>query len=264
MKRLFSILAAVFLASPVVAETTEVDLELSLLVDVSRSMSQRELEIQRQGYAAALRSDVVFAAVQSGLLQRIALNYVEWAGVQRVVVDWTLIQSREDLHAFADAIEMTVTSGMRRTSISEALYFGAHSIASNEFEGLRKVIDISGDGPNNQGRPVLEARDDVTAQRIVINGLPLMTDEGLGNFWTIDDLDAYYTSCVIGGAGSFMLPVFDWTDFPDAVRRKLVMEIALRPEVETIRRVQYRQPEPYDCLIGEKMWRQWRMDMYNP
>ena len=237
------------------ADTIEVDLELVLLVDVSRSMTERELEIQRQGYAAALRSKEVFGAVQSGLLQRIALTYVEWAGAQEVIVDWTLIETRDDLEGFADALSVRFDPALRRTSISEALLFGAAMIKDNEFEGLRRVIDVSGDGPNNQGRPVVPARDAVLAQSIAINGLPLMTREGLGSQWHLDDLDAYYENCVIGGPGSFVIPVLDWQDFADAVRRKLVLEIASRPWTEPPR-VHKISSSSYDCLIGEKRWEQ--------
>jgi hypothetical protein len=246
---------------------SEVDLELVLLVDVSRSMTPRELEIQRQGYVAALRSDEVFAAIRGGLLQTIALTYIEWAGGQRVAVDWTLIQSRDDLTEFANAIEMTATGSQRRTSISGALATGGWAIENNAYTGLRRVIDISGDGPNNQGRMVTEARDEVVAKRIVINGLPLMTEEGMGDQWHLEDLDVYYQNCVIGGPGAFILPVYGWTDFPEAVRRKLVLEIAGRmpspqelPAPERLIRTQYAQAEAYDCEIGEKIWAQRRMD----
>ncbi len=179
-------------ATPFASEKTEVDLELALLVDVSRSMNERELEIQRQGYAAALMSDEVFAAVQSGPLQRVALTYVEWAGTQDVVVEWKLLETRTDLDDFASVLTTRFDPALRRTSISEALIFGARMIEGNEFEGLRKVIDVSGDGPNNQGRPVLQAREAVLSKSITLNGLPLMTREGMGSQWHLDDLDVYY------------------------------------------------------------------------
>jgi len=177
------------LTGPALPDTIEVDLELVLLVDVSRSMTERELEIQRQGYAAALLSDEVFAAVQSGLLQRVALTYIEWAGTQEVIVDWRLLETREDLLEFSRLLSVRFDPSLRRTSISEALMFGAAMIDENDFEGLRKVIDVSGDGPNNQGRPVLQAREAVLSKSIIINGLPLMTREGLGSRWHLDDLE---------------------------------------------------------------------------
>ncbi|WP_244901260.1 DUF1194 domain-containing protein [Jannaschia aquimarina] len=248
--------ASAVLAAPTPSGATEVDLELVLLVDVSRSMTERELEIQRQGYAAALRSDEVLTAIRSGLLQRVALAYVEWAGTQEVVVDWRLIETREDLDSFAAILTARFDPSLRRTSISEALIFGANMIDSNEYVGLRRVIDVSGDGPNNQGRPVLEAREDVLSQDIVINGLPLMTREGMGRQWHLDDLDMYYRACVIGGPGSFVIPVLDWQDFAEAVRRKLVLEISHAPQPDIVVPVQYTPQASYDCLVGEKMWDQ--------
>ncbi|KMW57553.1 vWFA-like protein with metal ion dependent adhesion motif (MIDAS) [Candidatus Rhodobacter oscarellae] len=253
---LLRVVALIFLALPAQADGIEVDLELVLMVDVSRSMTERELEIQRRGYAEALQSDAVYAAVKSGLLQRVAMTYVEWAGTQRVVVDWRVLETRDDLAAFANTLTAEFNPALRRTSISGALLYGAETIRTNPYEGLRRVIDVSGDGPNNQGRPVRRARDTVLAQGIVINGLPLMTREGMGAQWHLDDLDRYYEACVIGGPGSFVIPVLDWDDFAEAVRRKLVLEMVSRPATAQIIPAQQLQPRAYDCLIGEKIWEQ--------
>lgn len=243
------------LAAPAKAE--EVDLELLLLVDVSRSMSASELELQRQGYVEALRSDAVASALGRALTGRMALAYVEWAGEtrRRVIQDWRLIESRDDLLAVADLLETDRTTRQSRTSITAALRFGAGYFDDNGFEGMRRVIDISGDGPNNQGGLVTAARDAVVAQGITVNGLPLMTDDGA--FMRIDDLDRYYQLCVIGGPGAFVMPVTGWEDFAEAVTRKLVLEIAGAP-VERVIPVQ--AAAAYDCEIGEKMWRRMRMD----
>jgi hypothetical protein len=243
----------------------EVDVELFLAADVSRSMQPFELEIQRRGYAAALASPEVMNALSGGMLGRIALTYVEWAGAgsQRIVVPWTMIQTQDDADRVARQITASFDDGLRRTSISSALDFAAASIAENQYDGLRRVIDISGDGPNNSGPPVTEARNRALAKGITINGLPLMT-HGSDSFarWSIPDLDAYYTACVIGGTGAFVLPVTDWAGFEDAVRRKLVLEIAMLPETgpeimpetqpEQIYRAQARAP--YNCLVGEQIW----------
>ena len=260
MKAVLALLIAVALVFPrdTKAEEIEVDLELVLMVDVSRSMTERELEIQRKGYAEALRSDAVFAALQSGLLQTVAVAYVEWAGTQEVVIDWRLLHTREDLDAFAEILTSRFDPALRRTSISEALIFGARLIESNEYKGLRRVIDISGDGPNNQGRNVALARDTVLAQGIIINGLPLLTREGMETTWHLDNLDIYYESCVIGGPGSFVIPVFDWDDFAEAVQRKLVLEMVSNPPEAQIIPAQSVQLDPTDCLIGEKIWEQRR------
>ena len=233
----------------------EVDVELVLAVDVSRSVSPNELEIQRRGYAEAITSPEVLEAVRNGLLGRIAVTYMEWAGTwaQRTVVDWTVIETEDDARAFAAALTARFDPTLRRTSISAALLSAAEAFDDNGYDGLRQVIDISGDGPNNEGLPVLEARDTVLARGIVINGLPLMTREGLGSQWHLDDLDAYYRACVIGGPGAFALPVTDWAQFAEAVRRKLVMELVGGPGPR-VWRAQAAAPGSYDCLIGEKIW----------
>ena len=265
MRSLAAILLAAALSAPAHADGVEVDLELILMVDVSRSMTPRELEIQRRGYASALQSDEVFAAMQSGLLQRVAMAYVEWAGwgAQRVVVDWRLLETRADLDAFAATLTAEFDPTLRRTSISGALLYAADALDDNAFQGLRRVIDVSGDGPNNQGRSVLRARDAVLARGITINGLPLMTQEGMGSQWNLDDLDLYYRDCVIGGPGAFVIPVHDWDDFAGAVKRKLVLEMAFHPSAGPIP-AQFAPAPAYDCLIGEKIWERYFRDGFSP
>jgi hypothetical protein len=282
MFRPLALLAAMALGSPASAQVEpydpdaiEVDVELLLLVDVSRSMTINELEIQRRGYAEALISPEVLTAINGGMLGSVAIAYVEWAGSysQRIVQDWAIVRTREDAEAFADAIALHHTAGMRRTSISSALTVGAEYFRANRFTGLRRVIDISGDGPNNDGMPVLRARDAVLAQGITINGLPLMTREGMGGMWTIDRLDLYYRDCVIGGTGAFVVPVLDWSEFAAAVRKKLVLEIAgdlpetrradTWPEAAAPRVQLAQASPPTDCLIGEKIWERYR-DSWEP
>jgi len=247
----------------------EVDVELVLAVDASLSITPREMDIQRRGYAEAILSPEVMAAVTGGLLGRVAITYMEWAGAgsQRTVIDWTVIASPADARAFAARLLDAPGQPLRRTSISGALDHAVASFEGNGFAGLRRVIDISGDGPNNSGGPVTRARDAALARGIVINGLPLMTREGVGGRWHLDDLDRYYTDCIIGGPGAFVIPVTDWDGFAVAVRRKLVMELAgLSPAPAPPRRDGQARlwrigaaqaaphPEPYDCLIGEKIW----------
>lgn len=237
-------------------ERMEVDVELFLAVDVSRSMQPFELEIQRRGYAAALSTPEVQAAIGSGMLGRVAITYVEWAGVhsQRVIVPWTLVDSVESGAQIAAQITAHFDSALSRTSISGVLDYASVSIEGNRFDGLRRVIDVSGDGPNNMGGPVTAARDRVLARGITINGLPLLTrSDDLTQRFNIDDLDAYYTACVIGGTGAFVLPVTDWAAFEDAVRRKLVLEIASTPSPAP-RLWKTQSTAPYDCLVGERIW----------
>lgn len=234
---------------------TEVDMELVLAVDVSRSMSPSELELQRRGYAEALVSDEVLGAISRGFTGRIAVLYMEWAGsgTTRVVVDWTLIEGRADAERVAGALLARMPQSLRRTSISGALREAAARFEDNGFTSHRRVIDVSGDGPNNQGEPVTEARDAVLARGIVVNGLPIMTQDAFGGMWHLDDLDRYYLDCVIGGPGAFVIPVRAWSDFATAVRRKLVLEIAGAPPPEP-RILPAQAVAPYDCLIGEKIW----------
>ena len=145
---------------------------------------------------------------------------------------------------------------MRRTSISSALLAAADLFDGNGFIGLRQVIDISGDGPNNEGLPVTEARDQVLARGIVINGLPLMTNDGFATGFTLPDLDEYYRQCVVGGPTAFVVPVTDWDQFAEAVRQKLVLELVGLPPPPGLA-VQGRivPAQGYNCLIGEQIWR---------
>ncbi|HEX2018411.1 MAG TPA: DUF1194 domain-containing protein [Aurantimonas sp.] len=257
--------------APTVREGTGVDVELVLAVDVSWSMDRGEQEIQRAGYAAAFRSEEVQRAILNGVHGRVAVTYVEWAGTfaQSVVVPWTLIDSRETADGFAYRLQTEEPERERRTSISSAIDFAAPLFDRNGFDGLRQVIDVSGDGPNNQGRMVTEARDDAVARGVTINGLPLMTSGGFASWGSIPDLDHYYRDCVIGGPGAFMIPVNEWSQFPEAVRRKLVLELAgewtIEAEDEPGRVIRAQSGETADCMIGERMWqdrqRRW-MDGY--
>ncbi|PWK69108.1 DUF1194 domain-containing protein [Aminobacter sp. AP02] len=242
----------------------QVDVELVLAVDVSLSMSPDELEIQRHGYAAALTDDRVLEAIAQGAYGKIAVTYVEWAGStsQIVIVPWTVIANRADAERVVDQLSAKPPNSARRTSISSALEFGSDLFAESTYHGMKRVIDISGDGPNNQGPPVDIMRDAAVAQGITINGLPLMTNGGFGNAYDVEDLDRYYADCVIGGPGAFMIPVNDWSQFPEAIRRKLVMELAgpasrqWATEEAAYPPVVLAQAQlKYDCLAGEKLWR---------
>lgn len=257
------VLALAVLAAPQSRAAEEVDVALVLAVDVSLSMSREELEIQRRGYAAALLHDHVLQAIADGARGRVAVAYVEWAGsrMQRVVVPWTVIAGREDAQRVVAQLSAQPPNSARRTSISGALAFAGDMLAESGFQTPRRVIDISGDGPNNEGAPVADVRDALTRRGITINGLPLMTNGGFTTSYDIGELDRYYADCVIGGPGAFMVPVNDWDQFPEAVRRKLVMELAgaaspRRASAATSPPVVLAQARPSaDCLIGERMWR---------
>ncbi|MGI9383369.1 MAG: DUF1194 domain-containing protein [Methyloligellaceae bacterium] len=256
---LLLVLAALALAplpNSAQAQGTPVDLELVLAVDVSLSMDEDEQRLQRQGYVAAFRHADVVRAIRSGIHGRIAVAFIEWAGddVQRLIVPWTLVDGTGSAGAFADALERAPITGRRRTSISGALLYGAGLLESNGYAGLRRVIDVSGDGPNNMGPPVAATRDQVTASGIIINGLPIVLKLGdPAGFHQVGDLDFYYKDCVIGGPGAFLIGVRDAREFPEAIRKKLILEIA--GTMPRVIRAQAKAPrEPTDCLIGEKIW----------
>jgi hypothetical protein len=244
--------------APAVAQT-QVDLELVIAVDVSLSMDLDEQRLQRDGYIAAFRDAEVHKAIGSGPFGRIAVTYVEWAGppTQQVVVPWTIIDGPTAAQALADRLEAVPISRARMTSISSALDFSGGLFETSGFKGIRRVIDVSGDGPNNAGRPVVMARDELVAKGIVINGLPIILKVASGYF-DLADLDRYYSDCVIGGTGSFMIPIKSPREFQTATRRKLLLEIAnLEPPARLIR-VQTRPAEGgSDCLVGERQWRRY-------
>jgi hypothetical protein len=252
--------AAAAATPPVFAQSREkVDLELVLAVDISVSMSRDELQIQREGYAAALTDPEVVSAITSGPYGRIALAYFEWAGVtsQKLIVPWTMIGDARDAAAFAARLDRVPAQQPRRTSISGAINFGADLLAQSPYEAGRRVIDISGDGSNNEGPPVTMARDDAVAEGIVINGLPVMADEVNFSGNDVAHLDVYYRNCVIGGPGSFVIAINDWAEFPAAIRRKMLLEIARRPPAQPAQPpvVLAQATAPYDCLVGERLYR---------
>lgn len=229
----------------------DVDVELVLAVDTSRSMDYEEARIQREGYVEALKHQEFIDAVKGGLTGRIAISYFEWAGyvVPDSVIGWQVIETEQDALDFAGKLEARPINTYRRTSISAAIGQGAAMIASGPHDGMRKVIDVSGDGPNNAGDPVSPVRDKAMEAGIVINGLAIM----LRPADAPGGLDKYYADCVIGGPGSFVLPVHKIEDFAVAIRRKLVLEISRLTAPETVQRIAGNQPSS-DCLIGEKQW----------
>ncbi|MEM9778614.1 MAG: DUF1194 domain-containing protein [Pseudomonadota bacterium] len=246
------------IVTPATAETP-VDLELVLAVDTSRSMDLDELTLQREGYAAALASPAVTSALQMGPLGRTALLYFEWGGPgrTRVLIPWTLIETPEDAAAVAQSLRDQPIRGLRGTSISGAMEQAAAWINDNAYEGRRKVIDISGDGPNNRGRPVLEVRAEVAAMGIEINGLPFMVKEPGGSY-SIRDLDLYYEDCVITGESAFVIPIARMDRLVASIRQKLVLEVSGQapPAQARIRPA----AGPTDCMIGEKLrlQREWQ------
>lgn len=235
---------------------TPVDVELVLAVDVSQSMDFGEHELQRNGYVAALLHPEVLNAIRGGIYGRVAIAYVEWGASQSVMTPWTLIEDAETARRFASALASQPVRTIRGTSISGALAFAASLFEANGYEGIRQVIDVSGDGPNSAGAPVVPTRDAVLDRGLIINGLPIMLRQPAYTFYSIPNLDIYYADCVIGGPGSFMLPVDDPRQLAEAIRQKLVLEIAGAPP-RLIPAVASNATPRVDCLIGEKLRERW-------
>src|SRR6478735_9309322 len=210
--------------------TASVDVELILAVDVSYSMDMDELAIQREGYAQALVSKDFLQALKGLPNGKIAITYFEWAASsdQKIIIPWRVIDGPETADAVAAEIMKTPIRRASRTSISGAIYFALPLFEDNPYHGLRRVIDISGDGPNNNGLPVTGARDAALEKGIVINGLPIMVKEPSYSTMDIDNLDYYYEDCVIGGPGSFVVSIKDRDKFKEAIRSKLLLEVAGR------------------------------------
>lgn len=223
-----------------------VDLELVLAVDVSNSMDGDERLLQRQGYEAAFRHDDVIETIKSGLLGRVAVTYIEWAdsGRQNVTVPWMLVDSDETANAFADKLAEAKLLRMRRTSIGDALLFSASQFEDNGFAGMRRVIDVSGDGPSNEGWDVASARDKVIARGIVINGLPIVLKKPS---YYDEKLDIYYEDCVIGGPGSFLITIREQGEFIKAIRQKILLEIASSAPKVWNAQLWYRRPPRVSC-----------------
>jgi hypothetical protein len=222
MRRVAGLCLALLLAAMATARAAPpVDLALVLAVDASRSVDVEEFDLQRSGYVAAFRDPRIARAVSSGAIGAIAVVMFQWSGarLQQVVVPWTILASGEDCLAFALAIEKSerhIFGG--GTSVSGAIDFGVLTLGRVPAEPIRRVIDISGDGSNNNGRLPVYARDEAVAQGVVINGLTILNDEPM--------LDIYYRQHVIGGPGAFVVATSDYETFSQAILDKLVREIA--------------------------------------
>jgi hypothetical protein len=224
IRRILSGVVALLLAAGIAlpaAAQTQVDLQLVLAVDASGSVSHQRFELQKHGYAAAFRHPRVLQAILSGPSQSIAATMVQWTGpaLQAITVKWSLINDVGSIRAFADAIEQ----GPRQlfgggTSISGAIDTGVALLNDSPYKSNRRIIDVSGDGANNRGRSVTQARDEAVAANIGINGLPILALD--------PTLDKYYEDNVIGGPGAFVVAAKDYETFAEAILKKLITEIA--------------------------------------
>jgi hypothetical protein len=220
------LIAAVLCGS--VRAQTPVDLQLVFAVDVSRSIDADESRLQRDGYIAALTHPRVVKAITGGPLGRIAVAYFEWANAsyQRILVPWTVIANEKDARAVAAILAEEPVASANWTSLSGAIDSGVSLLAASSFASPRRVIDISGDGRNNNGRPAADARDEAVRQGIVINGLPIINDKPNFGGMPERDLDVYFRQNVIGGPGAFIKVAQGFDSFGEAILQKLVIEIS--------------------------------------
>ena len=231
-KLLRLVILSVLFAFPAAAqERKEVDLALVLAIDISGSIDPEEAKLQREGYVEAFRDPVIVKAILGGSHGRIAVAYYEWsdAWVQRLLIDWTLLDSEAAIMSFTTKLASAPISIARRTSISGAIRYAIPLFGRVPYDAERKVLDISGDGSNNDGGLVTDMRYEALKERIVINGLPVMNDRpNPFGFPSETDLDKYYLHCVTGGPRSFVEVARNFEDFPRAVRKKLLQEVADR------------------------------------
>jgi hypothetical protein len=250
-------------AAPVTApkfaqgSATAVDAEVELAVDVSYSMDPDEQHLQREGYVQALTSREFMETLKAGVNGRIAITYFEWANVgdQKILVPWRLIDGPETAGAVAAELSHAPYRRASRTSISGALMFAQPLFDSSGYQGIHRIIDVSGDGANNNGPPVTFIRDQVLARGVTINGLPIMLKKPNVLTMDIENLDVYYEDCVIGGPGSFVIPIKEREKFTEAIRTKLVQEVAGRESAARIVPAISSAPR-ISCTIGERMWQE--------
>ena len=223
---------AIAQVSPDAAAKRQVDLELVLLADATGSIDDDEILFQRNGYATAITHPDVLAAITSGFRQRIAVTYVEWADAytQEVVVPWTIIDGPDSAEAFADALFARPRLAYGRNAIGSAIAAAQYMIETNEIDGYRKVIDFSADSANNSsGPPIAVARAYALAAGIVINGLAILCRECRSGRPVRYDLELAFEQLIVGGPGSFVVTADGSRGFAEAVRRKLILEIAQAP-----------------------------------
>jgi len=237
------------------ADAIAVDVELVIAVDVSYSMDPDEQKLQREGYVRALTSREFLNALREGAHGKIAVTYFEWAGQydQKIIMPWRLIEGPESADAVAAEIANAPYRRASRTSISGWLIFGSKLFETSGYRGTRRVIDVSGDGTNNAGELIVPTRDNVLAQGITINGLPIMLKRPNPGTLDIENLDIYYEDCVIGGPGAFVVPIHNTEQFVDATRTKLILEIAERQPEPRVMPASADKPR-ISCTIGERMW----------
>ena len=211
--------------------------------------------IQREGYAQAIVSPDFLKALKTGPHGKLAVTYFEWAAAhdQKIIIPWRIVDGPEAAHAVAAEIMKAPLRRASRTSISVLINFGMQVLSENPYKGLRRVIDISVHAPNNNGEPVLIARDAALEKGVTINGLPVMVKQASYATMDIEKLDYYYEDCVIGGPGSFVIPIKEKVKFKEAIRTKLILEVAGRTPERPVVPAAGREPR-VNCMVGEKIW----------
>lgn len=244
------------------APVEDVDIALVIATDVSYSVDENEAHFQRQGAVSAFRDPDVIRAIESGPRGRIAVAYIDFAtaGANKVIADWHIVHDRDSAEQFAAILEAAPRTFGVNTSISSGIELAMHLLETSAVHAGKRMIDISGDGPNNEGHLVDRTRDEAVAKGIVINGLPIVTPADQFDIFYLPDLDRYYAGCVIGGPGSFIQVAHGFEDLERALRRKLIQEISWaappRPLLIHAAAVTSRPAHaPYDkgCDIGERM-----------
>lgn len=228
--RFLTTATVLFLAMAPALAAEPVDLELVLAADGSGSIDEAEFRLQRAGYAAAIAHPRVLAAIRSGAYRRIALTLIEWAAPesQHTIVDWTIIHDEASARAFADRLMRADRVAFGYNSISAAIAYGARKIHENGFEGVRKIIDVSGDGPQMNGPPLALVRQQVVDSGITINALVVKSPGGGYPGPRGEPLDVHYRNDVIGGNGPFVMVAESRANFAEAILNKLILEIAGR------------------------------------
>jgi len=249
--------------TPPAAAGESVDIELVLVTDVSYSVDENEARFQREGAITAFRNADVVKAIQAGALGRIAVSYIDFvsAGQERILVNWQIVHDKASADAFADALARVPRTLGVQTSISSGIALASRMIETSGFQATEKVIDVSGDGPNNDGLRVDRLRDETVAKGVTINGLPIVTEADKFDVYYLPDLDKYYAGCVIGGPNAFYQVAHGFEDLARAIRRKLILEISdSRPNRDLLIRKVAAVPQPsrpaiYErgCDIGERM-----------
>lgn len=231
---LLLLLLAVGLAAPAAHTAERVDLLLVLASDISRSVTEDKFRLQRRGYAAAITNPRVLEAARSGPHRRIAVAFVEWSGAlsQQVVIGWTVIDGPGAARAFAGRLLEAPRAFVGRTAIGAGIDFAVALIARAPYFAERQTIDVCGDGTNNAGRDVMQARDDAVARGININGLVILSENPAPWYRNPQHtqppggLEAYYRTHVIGGPGSFVMVARNFDSFGDAIVKKMIAEVA--------------------------------------